>query len=352
MSAALSLFIFWGIVLAIVLLTRRPFPAFLPDKDFTNTYKGIAMFLILYHHSRIYHGSQFWFLFGGGDAYIGVSMFFFISGFGLVRSQEKKALGGARFLTDRMFAIVPGVILCMLFRGAIAPLWGQPASLETDPLTLLGLREWFLVALFSYYLVFILCWKTGDSAFGRNVFVLSSCLLLAVGLANIQSWSTMVPLWLRFPFSFALGVILSDRMEQFLDFCQRNSAAVLILSGMTLALAFSGRIIPQVSTPWIADIAIIPLSIALCSFLYKLHLTSNALLFIGRYSLFIYLVQVPILKYGLFINAWRTDVIGLLVSWASIIMLSAGIGWMHNRLLAPWIQKLRTRPGNAARLPS
>jgi peptidoglycan/LPS O-acetylase OafA/YrhL len=316
----------------LVLLTRRRFPAFIPDRNFTDTFKGLAMFLILYHHSRIYHGSDFWFLFGGGDAYTGVSMFFFISGFGLVRSQEKKQLDFVRFLTVRSLALIPGVVLCMLLRVAIGPLWGGKIGLESDPLTLLGLREWFIVAIWTYYLAFIISWMIGRSRFERGLCTMVAILLIASGLAQASLLSTIASSWLRFPFSFAMGVLLAGHMEQTLDFCRRQAILILAVTGITLGLVWIHKI-DTYTTIWLADVAIIPCSIAGCSLLYRFNLTSGFWLFMGRNSLYLFLLQVPLLKYGWFTHVWRKDMIGLMACWTVIATMAAGVGWLRNMLV-------------------
>jgi len=348
MSASMSLLLFWGSVILAVLLTRRTLSSFTPDRDFTDTYKGLAMFLVLYHHSRIYH-SEFWFLFGGGEAYTGVSMFFFISGFGLFRSQEKKELGTMRFLATRFLALVPGVILCMLLRGAIGPLEGQQFWLEKDPLTLLGLREWFLVAIWACYLAFILSWKTGRTRLERGLCLGAISLLIAAGLAQARSWSsteltTMAIMWLRFPFSFALGVLLAGQMEAVLDFCRRQALFVLIVTGLTLRLAWYSYTDPSISTIWLADAAIIPFSLAFCSLLYRFGFTSRFWIFLGRNSLYLYLLQVMLLKYGWFTHVWRKDMIGLLACWAFIMALSFFAARVRGLLHAMWARCVERQP--------
>jgi len=346
MSASVSLLLFWGGVIATVLALRQRPAGLAPDKYFTDTYKGLAMFLVLYHHSRIYHAGEFWFLFLGGDAYAGVSLFFFISGFGLTRSQEKYDYSLPGFILVRFLALAPGVALCMLLRGWLGPLWGQQAILETDPLTLLGLREWFLIALWTYYLSFILSWTFGRSLTERCFYILAASLITALVLIHIQGWWPDARLWWRFPFSFALGVLVSRHMEGLLQLMRRRAWPVLALTGLILGLAWTGKDLADLPMNWAADLAVIPFSLALCSLLYRFGLTSRAWIFLGRNSLALYLLQVPLLKQGWLLGHWRGDILGLLTTWAVIFALAGGAGWAQRRL-ARVISALSPRPGQA-----
>ena len=326
MSAAASLMVFWGSLFLAVFFTRRKASPMSPDRDFSETFKGLAMFLVLYHHSRIYQGSDFWFLFLGGEAYAGVSMFFFISGFGLARSQNAKSRGVLRFLWLRFLALAPGVAMCMVLRGLIGPLWGQPLSLETDPLTLLGVGEWFLLALYTYYLLFILSWTAGRSRLERGFFLLAACTVIALGLVHAGSGWETARLWWRFPFSFALGALLAHKMEDVMALVRKKALPVIILSGLVLGLAWSGKDLADLPMNWAADAAIIPMSLAVCSLLFRSGWTSGFLSFLGRNSLPLFLIQVPLLKYGWLLTHWRRDGLGLLATWAVILVLAAGVG--------------------------
>jgi len=332
MPASLSLLLFWGSLLAAVLLFRRQPPPLLPDKDFTDTYKGLAMLLVLYHHSRIYNAQEFWYLMLGGEAFAGVTMFFFISGVGLGRSQLKRAYTPSRFLATRFLALIPGVVVCMLLRGLLGPLWGAPVSLESDPVALLGLREWFLIAIWAYYFAFIISWSVGRSPIGRGFFIVASCLLLAAGLLHGQENWQVARLWLRFPFSFALGVLLAPHMGFVLDFCRQRAVAVLGVTGAILGLAWSVPVGATAPTDWLVDVAFIPFSIAACALLYRFRLTSRFWTFLGRNSLPLFLLQVPLLKNGWLIGVWHKDMLGLLVTWAVIFLLAAGVGRLQGLL--------------------
>ena len=165
----------------------------------------------------------------------------------------------------------------------------------------------------------------------------------------------MAGLWLRFPFSFALGVLLAGRMEEILAFCRQRSWVVLSLSGLVLGLAWSGNESAGWAVPWLADVAILPFGLAACALIYRWGLFSRFWLFLGRNSLPIYLMQVPLIKYGWLMTDWRTDMLGLLATWALILGLAACVSRLQTvaasvtgaRLAAAW----RARPASPVSRP-
>jgi len=70
------------------------------------------------------------------------------------------------------------------------------------------------------------------------------------------------------------------------------------------------------------DLAILPLGICLVIWIYRLNFNSGFIQFLGKNSLPLYLVQVPLIKYGIFMTRWRDDILGLMTTWAMIFMVS------------------------------
>jgi hypothetical protein len=63
LSAKIQLIIFWGVICIVYFSLKTKTSNFEIDLRFSNTLKGLAMFLILYHHSGIYHAKDLWFFF-------------------------------------------------------------------------------------------------------------------------------------------------------------------------------------------------------------------------------------------------------------------------------------------------
>jgi|GEM_PF-5001531 len=327
-KASLALPIVWGTLLFLLLSTRRKSARLLggelvPDRDFSNSFKGIATFLVLYHHSYLYHPESYWYLFGGGEFFTGVSLFFFISGVGLSLSQGARPSTFSRFIGRRFWVLAPLVFLCMEARAILGPLMGRELALETSVVTLLGMREWYLVAIWCWYLLFIVVHSTIASRTIRNILFLCIGGALWGGLQWAAQDNYMAAMWLRFPLSFMLGVMLADRMTFITSWLQKGKGlaalTVMLLCGAGY-LAFAG--VGHWQTPWgyaILELLIIPTVWSMCV-LFLLYVgVSRFLLVLGIYSLPIYLLQVPLIRYGVWFSP-QSGPLTLLGTWGGIIL--------------------------------
>ncbi|UZP67552.1 acyltransferase [Desulfovibrio mangrovi] len=332
-KASLALPVFWGGVLFLLLSTRsrgRLLPArgIELDKDFTNTLKGVATFLVLYHHTYLYHPDAYWYLFAGGEFFSGVSLFFFISGVGLALSQEARPRGVAAFLAHRFRVLAPVVFLSLQARALLGPLMGRDMALELSPLTLLGMREWFLVAIWAWYLIFILSACIASKPLRHAAIALTGGALWAVLQWNADQYF-MAAMWLRFPLSFMLGVLLADRMKTVTRWLQAAgngfvAPAVMLLCGAGYFLIADGVYLQTPLGYAAMEVLIIPASWALCVLLLKYVGVSRFLTLLGIYSLPIYLLQVPLLRYGVWFSS-GSGALSLLATWAGIIALAVAL---------------------------
>lgn len=55
---------------------------------------------------------------------------------------------------------------------------------------------------------------------------------------------------------------------------------------------------------------------------YSLDMNSGLIQFLGKNSLPLYLIQVPMIKYGIFMGQWQNNVMGLIMTWAFIFIVS------------------------------
>ena len=327
MSATLSTIIFSGTLLAVHLLSRTPSPPFQPDKNFSDTLKGVAMLMILYHHSGIYHSTALWFFYGAGWGFCGVSLFFFISGFGLMKSHANHPYSPGDFFKKRVWTLVPTIMLCMLARYLFNPLMVKHFPFPADLFTLTGLHEWYIIALFSWYLLFILLIVSFKVSYSPFVFPLAA--LFVWGLLAIFSPASQVPqLWIRFPFSFALGVVCGYFCDPIIYYFQRRLVAISLISGIAVCMVCNLPMPLNQIYP-LLDLLILPAGICIVIWIYRLDTHSKFIQFTGRNSLPLYLVQVPLIKYGIFMNVWRDDISGLLATWAVIFLVSMMISYIR-----------------------
>nr|WP_303046325.1 acyltransferase family protein [Desulfovibrio sp. DV] len=300
--------------------------------EFTNTIKGFAMFMILYHHSRIYHSKEFWYLFLGGELYSGVSLFFFISGIGLSKSYKLKKYSFFAFFKRRFLTITIGSAVCIYMRNIVSPLWGGQFSLDISPLVLMGFHEWYIVAILTWYSIFIIIMKAQHSYFDTLFYTLIATVSVWAILSGLADQYNMTKLWARFPFSFAIGIILGDYIEDILLYCQKRTLHILILCSIPFLILLKNG---TGNYPYTIamDILSIPISLAICSLFYTFHLNRRLLILMGQYSLPMYLLQVVFIKNSILYSFLGYNVISLILTWLVIFILSIITGKTHKTIL-------------------
>jgi len=307
------------------------------DHTFSNTIKGIAMLLIIYHHTYIYNAKEFWFFIGAGWCFLGVSLFFFISGFGLTKSYLKKKYTIFQFIRRRFLRLWPAIILCMILRWLLSPILIRRFPFPTDLIHLFGFQEWFIIAISFWYISFILIFRFINNNQDRilALFFISSILLCFLGIfANKNNiFSQKARLWIRFPFSFVLGILFAIYEKEFCKIINRKKIIVLIFSFFILYLATKPYFIFPFFTYFFLDIVSIPLIVVIVFFLYELDLNTKILQFIGEHSLPLYLIQVPILKYCIFLHSNINPKIGLILSLGIIFILSWIVNILNKKMM-------------------
>lgn len=327
MSAKISLLIFFAAVLALGFVTRKPAGALRMDHDFSNTLKGIAMFLVLYHHTGIYHSEELWYFFLSGWGFCGVSIFLFISGYGLMKSHMAKEYSYKAYFLRRFTAIWPGIVLCMIARWFLGPFMTISWSPTVNPLYLLGFYEWYILAITFWYAAFIVIVKQTRSIREMYLvcFLVSICLWAILDL--LSGWTDKAALWGRFPFSFAMGVFLAGSGDRLLDFLDSRLLPITLILLVAFGLSIHG---PNVSV--LLDLITPALGLCAAVWIYRTGFNSRLLTWMGKCSLFLYLLQVPLIKYGVFLVQWRRDALGILLTWSIVFSLSAVLHWMDRRI--------------------
>lgn len=181
------------------------------SKDKSNYIKGMATVLVLIAHYSQYYVSQtnggiVWWLLTKTGRY-GVSLFFAISGYGLVLSAERKL--DSTFLKRRLANVYLPYIL---ISGGIGVL---QSSLKTSLAViklLFCLNAWFIFVIMLFYLLFYCVWKYGRKNIGMlilGVFLIS--VLLAILFRD--------EVWYASNISFIIGVIIGRYRSEIFNYC-------------------------------------------------------------------------------------------------------------------------------------
>lgn len=270
-------------------------------------------------------GEFYQFLFWGAPI---VAIFFFLSGYGLMKSLLVKGVAYLDgFLRKRMTKIVLPLVLCSLVYSVvnICILGGQFSSIKTDWPFLPN--AWFCVTISIYYLVFYalaLCTK-------QKLFQLLVCMwiftlgyILCLKMIGFGKW------WFQSVISLNMGMTIALFETDIRKILDRHFYLILFPLFLIVCLLSLWAHRSNVNSPccWLT------LSLFIGALIYCLscgcHLpTTKALSFLGKYSYEIYLVH------GAIISVVFVGLYTCLSDWWGVMMMFT----LLSTLVFAWILK-------------
>lgn len=215
--------------------------------------KGIALMLLLWHHLFSGGGNNFeeWFVAGkpiiqqtASISKVCVSLFVFLSGYGLAIQTQKYPLGYLVFLKKRLKKLMVNYWLIWLlfipwgfifFGFSLDSIYGEQAGLKLI-FNFLGIQNilgyyginptwWFYSLIMVLYLLFPLLYRLTDSSLHVIILLLFSALLV---LSPSIPYGTGIEKYL---ISFVLGISLAKWNVKFSSFylCKKNNILFLVL---------------------------------------------------------------------------------------------------------------------------
>ena len=270
------------------------------DKNTTNVLKGYAIMVIIIHHLVLRMsrpGILLPFRIGG---YLGVTIFFFLSGYGLVCASEKREKNYSKgFMKKRIEKVyVPAVfaqlvymiILLLCFDYDYSPAGFIKGTFSLYPI---DTSQWYIIALFIWYFTFWLLLKL-DISWNKRIIALFVTAAIYIAMCSILG---LTKNWYDTALCFPLGVTFAVYREKLVCFFQKNILIIplaLIVFGVTVLFSFgkensTALILRMIST--ISFIAIIIIFIRL------FDVSSNKLAaYIGTISLECYLVHGKVIR--------------------------------------------------------
>lgn len=184
-------------------------------------------------------------------SYVGIlftSIFFFFSGFGLIRSYQNKEGYLDRFLWKKFLAVgVPFV-----FTNFVYILIGLADRRIYDPttfftsvfgFTLINTNAWYLVELMIFYIVFYFVFKNvKDEKMATNLVVISAAVVTLIGFINKHDYTRVNghwfqgEWWFNTTMMFALGITIGRKRDEIVDKFKKNYKAILISSVLGLVV--------------------------------------------------------------------------------------------------------------------
>lgn len=264
----------------------------------TENLKGIAITVIVIHHlaGAIQNPGLLTPFLGLG--YLGVTIFLFLSGYGLTFSYLKKADYAKDFFAKRIFRICfPFVLLNIVHLMISSMAYNNKYTVTellffTTGIKLVDGTMWYIYAIFFWYGCFFILFKY----FKTNVIEM---LIFAAGLLYFVFCysSDFGKFWFDSAFAFPTGVVLCLRREFLINFIKRHfnySAFILLCLFAFFFAANHGR--DSFSAVFVRSMASVMFVLVICLFMYKVDIQGNKIMsFLGSISFEIYLIHSKLL---------------------------------------------------------
>lgn len=313
-----------------------------------NSYRGIFAFVVILHHisQRVSGGyllSDF-----TRVGYLAVSVFFFLSGYGLLKKHLTDDNYSHGFLQKRLPAIlIPYIIMTMIYWVSYAVL-GDVKSigfLWYDFIkngNLIVWFSWYVVAIVLFYLAFYILMKTTKK--NRPAIILGS-VIYAILYTFICRKLSFGMWWYSTAFTPVAGLAFAAYEEKILAFLKRFYFFVLPV--LMIAFYFIARFKWDIYWKMPGDITELILSTVLAIlflllivlFALKLKVGNKVLDFLGKISFELYMSQ------GLLMLVLRNDYIKIQNDflYASIVLvLSVALAYVLNVLFSAILRKYKT----------
>ncbi len=266
------------------------------SKEKTGPLKAIlAIFIVLGH--LYYFSDSILFALFHELAVTAVAMFFFISGFGLVKSWKKRGssyLNG--FFNNRIIRILVPAIILFLIHLLLCGNGGMTFSEMLQRLVVQGLayppEYWFIFVILFDYLLFWFTFKFLPASI-RLPFLFFGSLVFIV----FAVWAGYDRCWWICSFSFPSGAIYAMYEDEINSFCGKNIKA-FIASLVILFILATGIYLTGNQFVWTLFYMVVPFGIALIVAIVRPNKIALQLFgFLGIISYEIYLSHITMMNF-------------------------------------------------------
>ena len=277
-----------------------PVKEVLLEKDDTDVIKGIAACLIILAHLIIpmkieYSGISsilYVYTVTGG---MGVLLFFFVSGYGIYKGYAEKDFT-IKFWYTRIFHMyLPTVMIQFVFCLIVILING---SFDIKRILFDSfLAAWFVDVIMIQYLIFFIAWKFSK---GRQNVLITLSFLGSIIVAVFFYMKEFNPRWYNGLLLFPIGMLVACKEEKLIMYLRDKWATCLCAFG--IAFVFWGGVFAYGKGNYVGiDICKVLAGICLCLFIctifIRIKFCSNVMSYIGKRSLFYYLVHLNIIGF-------------------------------------------------------
>ena len=289
-----------------------------------NSFRGIFALVVVFHHlAQRTSGGVLFHLFTH-VGYLAVAVFFFYSGYGLMKKHMSSPGYYEKFLLNRIPSILlPYLVITVIYwlyyagTGKVYSARQMMISTFLKGLPIVSF-SWYIIAILLSYIAFWLLMVLFKKHYDRMV--MSACLLnlLYILFCRRLGYGSY---WYNTAFAFCVGIFWAHKESDILELLQKHfpiSATSVILFWMICIL---GTFVVKKSVIRFAlqILSSCLFSIIIVLFSMKFRIRSKIAHFLGTISLELYLVQ------GLPIMMFRNKVIYIQneLLWCSIVLLSS-----------------------------
>ena len=294
----------------------------------SNLVKGLmAVFVVLCHISLIYPGGiilpSFEYL---GDAAVGI--FFFLSGYGLMKQYSLKDDYRIGFIQKRLNKVlIPYLIVNVLywtyylFIGERYGLVDLINSLQTGDL--LVSYSWYIVEILILYLFFYLFMRIDRK---RMKYMIMLNVVLYVLMVMVFKFMNYAPYWYRSTYMYIIGLLYVLFEKQITEIIRNKN---VICFGITVLMCL---LMVVFKIPYYCFEMMLLLAIILI--FNRFVLNNKLLIFLGRISLEIYLLHGLIIKFFRRFISTEATFLSLTMIMILIVCSSYLFNLLYNQILA------------------
>ena len=340
------------------------------NDDFTSldamkSLRGFAAIGVLLHHisqEELFQNMKVLSPFVNAGAYF-VAIFFFCSGYGLIKSLDTKKDYLKGFIRNRIVkAIVLPFYVNVLVYGILMAATGVKLPKERWIFNFLGLTmmneyAWFPIVLAILYLVFFLCFRFIKIRPVCFAVILAVIIGLGIGFCyngHFAWWYGAKNWWVNSAPAFFTGLIFANFEKEITAFFKKfyvlKLAVLFVITAVCFKLSSFGQMKFQYWTEWMGKgpgiaekmktyFCQLPLflflGLAVIIFMMKYHVSNPVSRFFGKYSLHTYLMNLAALTALRMLQTDKTlkaGKINLLVYALGVIILSVLLGVAEQKL--------------------
>lgn len=266
------------------------------SKPVTDCIKGLCIIVILLHHISLRMQPPRLMLPYTFFGHLAVSMFLFLSGYGLTMSKLQKNNYLNNFFSKRLskvylpFILVNALTLILLFSVFNTKFSVIQTILYLSGINLIDSTQWFVISILLFYVVFYLCFKFFKPEVApKIILVYAFSYFLILIFFRFGEW------WYNTVFCFPIGVYVALYYNKFVEFMKKNYAAICSSSLISFAVFFYlGHFIPTLFSVFFNTISSVCFVFLMLSFLFKIKFNSKPFLFIGSIAYEMYLIHMKI----------------------------------------------------------